>query len=208
VPSCDAWSSLDGVRRGPETVAEILNEVAAYALSRTEPASTAMSAAYSIFGAGPLSPSDAASRGRGLLRRSVLDNMHQLEKLEAWVFLSLNGLPQPAWLPKVGLAVEFLATGGRVWINGGLILAVLPAPNARWAVIGLPAVAGDMLLRRSRRIVRFWSPDSQMRNYLPCRSRENLQPVHRPSRSPTSSESRHHQRRRIEFDRSGVPPFS
>ena len=106
---------------GPETLAQILNAVAAHALSRTEAASTAMSAAYAVFGAGPPSLSEAAGRGRSVLRDAVLDNMHDLEKLEAKVFVAVNGLPQPEWLRKAGRALEFLATGGRPWVISALI---------------------------------------------------------------------------------------
>ena len=124
-----------GTAPGPETLAEILTQLTAYALSRTEAASIATSSAYAVFGAGPPSLTDPASRGRDLLRSAVLDNMHQFERAEAEVFIGVNGLPQPAWMRKGGQALEFLATGGRMWIIAALIGAVLRAPNSRGAIL-------------------------------------------------------------------------
>ena len=126
---------------GPASLAQILVELTAHALSRSEAASTASAAAYAVFGAGPPSLSQAARQGRDFLRAAVLDNMHQLERAEAQVFVGLNGLPQPDWMRKLGKGLGFLARGGRMWIAGALLAAILRPNRRRAATAACSAVA-------------------------------------------------------------------
>ncbi|MDP8924282.1 MAG: phosphatase PAP2 family protein, partial [Chloroflexota bacterium] len=86
---------------------------------------------------------EAARRGRELLREAMLRQMGPLQALDARLFLAVNQLPRTPWLNKLADTITLSTTGGWIWVLGLLgarVLGVRGTENSLRCVA--PAVLG------------------------------------------------------------------
>jgi undecaprenyl-diphosphatase len=118
----------------PERVAAVLVETAAQSLASTHAARAVGEAVFGVLGSGTQPLSEAARRGRSLLRDAVVSSMRLPEALEARALLGISGLPHPAAVRQLCEALGFVATGGGIWAAGGLIAYALRIDGSKQAV--------------------------------------------------------------------------
>jgi undecaprenyl-diphosphatase len=82
-------------------------------------------------------------RGRALLRNAVLRRMGRLQRLDARLYLAVNGGPHPSWLDRLGWATAIVFTGGWIWALGVLFAQVFGVRRSNGALrVLLPSVIG------------------------------------------------------------------
>lgn len=114
---------IETAARRPSTrdrLPAILVETATQSMASTQEAHAIAEAAYDVLGSGTHRISPVSGRGRTLLRQAAAHSVGQTGKLEARAFLALSTLPHPGWLHATCEAVGALATGGWIWVIGGL----------------------------------------------------------------------------------------
>jgi undecaprenyl-diphosphatase len=76
-------------------------------------------------------------RGRTLLKDAVLRRMGPLQRLDASVYLAVNGIPHAPWLDRAASWITVWATGGWIWAGAVLVARLLGVRRARGALIDL-----------------------------------------------------------------------
>src|SRR5262249_19704551 len=105
----------------PEQVASTLATTAAETVAPTPTPPSVLGGAQRVLT--PTAPDAGvrSRRGRALLRNAVLRRMGRLQRLDARLYLAVNGGPHPSWLDRLGWAVAIVFTGGWIWALGVLI---------------------------------------------------------------------------------------
>ena len=87
-------------------------------------------------------PAPAVERGRTLLKEAVLRRMGPLQRLDARVYLTVNGIPHAPWSDRLANGITVWTTGGWVWSGGVLLARLAGVPHAGAALRDvLPSVA-------------------------------------------------------------------
>lgn len=139
-----ADAGLHPRRAGPtEGTASTFAAVAAHAAATTQPeAGQVVQAAQNVMR--PASPErPTVRRGRDLLRAAVLRRMGPLDRLDAQLFLLLNGRGHSRGLDRVANGITELARGGWIWSVGVLLAGLVRGPGF-WGV--LPRLTPTVLL--------------------------------------------------------------
>jgi undecaprenyl-diphosphatase len=83
----------------------------------------------------PVQPlTNAAPRGRQLLKQAVLRRMGPLHALDAEIYMAVNDGPHPGALDSIAWALALVATGGWIWVVGALIAYLIRVPQSWQAV--------------------------------------------------------------------------
>ena len=146
---------------GTEVVAEVLAQAAAETVAPTPEAPAVLEGAQQVLGPAavrqqiaegtadgvpvPAPPGETppVRRGRRLLRQAMLDHLGPLQKVDARIYLLINGSPHPRWSDRAANAITIWATGGWIWAAGLLVARALGVKQAsRMLPVLLPSVVG------------------------------------------------------------------
>jgi undecaprenyl-diphosphatase len=79
----------------------------------------------------------AVQEGRRLLQQAVLSRMGPLQRLDARIFLAINGFPHPAWSDRLADDTTTWTNGGWIWVFATLVARAAGVPNSGRALVFL-----------------------------------------------------------------------
>ena len=132
------------------SAAASLATAAAQGLAPTEAAPAVAEGAADALGVKDVAEpprTEAARRGRQLLREAMLRQMGPIQALDARLFLTVNQLPRTRWLNALADGITVSTTGGWIWVlglAGARALGVHGADGALRCVA--PAVLGATMI--------------------------------------------------------------
>ena len=127
----------------PERVASTLATTAAESVAPTPSAPSVLGGAQRALTPSGPDGGVRSRRGRALLRNAVLRRMGPLQRLDARLYLAINGAPHPSWLDRLGWATAIVFTGGWIWALGVLVARVAGVRRSGRALrVLLPALIG------------------------------------------------------------------
>jgi undecaprenyl-diphosphatase len=110
-----------GTAAGPATparAAAVLVEAAQSAVAPTPEAPAIAEGVRDVLAAEGQPETPRVRRGRSLLRDAVLKRMRPLQRLDAWLYLAVNGFPHAPRSDRLANLVTVWATGGWIWAAG------------------------------------------------------------------------------------------
>jgi undecaprenyl-diphosphatase len=128
-----------GERVAPSAgAADALAEAAAQAVAPAPTAPAVVEAAQSVLAPAAISPHPPPEvrRGRRLLREATLRRLGPLQRLDARIFLTINGFPHPRWSDRLANGITIWATGGWIWAAGLLVTRVIGVHRS-WRPLGV-----------------------------------------------------------------------
>lgn len=141
--AADQVESAAQTPAGPDCTAAVLTEAAAQVSAPNEQAVPAAQAAGATLPPDQTAPTPEAERGRQLLREAMLRRMGRLQRLDARLFLAINGLPHPVWANVLADGVTEITTGGWIWLLGLALARMMGTPDSRRAFrLAAPSVIG------------------------------------------------------------------
>jgi undecaprenyl-diphosphatase len=82
------------------------------------------------------------ARGRTLLKDAVLRRMGPVQRLDARIYLAVNGIPHAPWSDRLANGLTVWTTGGWIWCGAVLLARLAGVPRARGAFWDMvPSVA-------------------------------------------------------------------
>lgn len=127
----------------PRQAAQVLTEATAATVRPGKASEPAKAAAQATMGPGPTLASPGVEHGRSLLRAALLRRMAPLHRLDAFLYLAINGIHHPAWADTIGNTIATCTNGGWFWALA-LVLARLAGVSRAGRALSLvaPVVAG------------------------------------------------------------------
>jgi membrane-associated phospholipid phosphatase len=141
--AADQVETAARTNEGPDCTAAVLTETAAQVAAPNEQAAPAAQAAGAVLPPGDAAPTPEAARGRRLLRDAMLRRMGRLQRLDARLFLGVNGLPHPVWANVLADGITVVTTGGWIWLLALAVARILGVSGSRRAFrLAAPSVIG------------------------------------------------------------------
>ena len=129
-PAAEAMAAA--VAAGAEP-AEVLLEAAQSATVETPQGAAVMQGALDVMQPGTTT-APVVERGRTLLKDAVLRRMGPLQRLDARIYLTVNGIPHAPWSDRAANWITVWTTGGWVWSAGVALASALGVSRARGAL--------------------------------------------------------------------------
>ena len=131
-PRPAAEAVADAAAAGVEPAAVLLKAAQSATVESTEGAAV-VQGALDVMQPGT-APAPVVERGRTLLRDAVLHRMGPLQRLDAGIYLTVNGIPHAPWSDRAANWITIWTTGGWVWSAAIALASALGVPRARGAL--------------------------------------------------------------------------
>jgi membrane-associated phospholipid phosphatase len=115
----------------PGRAASVLVGAARSAIAPTPEAPAVAEGVQDVLVPGARPEPPRVRRGRDLLQDAVLKRMQPLQRLDAWLYLAVNGFPHAPRSDRLANQVTVWATGGWIWVAGLVAARLLGARRSK-----------------------------------------------------------------------------